>query len=43
MKEPDIEGIANHSGPESCGGIRKGAVEALTGVRMGRTIEPRNK
>jgi hypothetical protein len=32
MKEPDIEGIANHDGPESCGAARKDGVEALTGV-----------
>ncbi len=42
MKVPYIEGVANHSGPESCVGARKGAGEALTGVRAGRTIEPRN-
>lgn len=41
MKELYIEGPAIHDGPESCGCIRKGAVEALTGVDTGRAIEPR--
>lgn len=35
MKEPYGEGVANHSGPESCGCSRKGTLEALTGVRTG--------
>jgi len=43
MKAPYVEGVANHDGPESCGCIRKVAVEALTGVRAGRDIEPRNQ
>jgi len=38
MKEPDTEGIATHSGPESCGHDRKGVLEALTGVRVGRVL-----
>jgi len=42
MKESDIEGIANHDGPESCTGVREDEGEALTGVRAGRAIEPRN-
>ena len=29
------EGLASHTGPESCGAVRKGVVEALTGVRAG--------
>lgn len=29
------EGLANHTGPESCVGVRKDAGEALTGVRAG--------
>ncbi len=41
MKEPYNEGIANHVDPESCGGIRKGAAEALTGAPVGPAIEPR--
>jgi hypothetical protein len=40
MKEPYGEGEASHSGPESCGGPRKGATEALTGVRAGRVFSP---
>jgi hypothetical protein len=38
MKESYREGIASHSGPESCGGAREVAVEALTGVWMGRVL-----
>jgi len=36
MKESYVEGLAAHSGPESCVGVRKGGGEALTGVRAGR-------
>ena len=43
MKTPDIEGVAIHGGPESCAGTREGAGEALTGVRAGWAIEPRNQ
>ncbi len=35
MKEPHTEGVAIHCDPESCGGVRKGVTEALTGVRAG--------
>ena len=42
MKIPNIEGLTTHDGPESCVGVRKGADEALTGVRASRAIEPRN-
>src|SRR5437867_272850 len=35
MKESYVKGLANHNGPESCGGARKGKVEALTGERAG--------
>lgn len=35
MKEPYGEGLASHSGPESCVVTRKGGDEALTGVRAG--------
>jgi len=38
MKESYVEGVAGHNGPESCGGVRKGVVEALTGVRTGRVF-----
>jgi hypothetical protein len=41
MRTPDIEGVATHSGPESCACARKGAGEALAGVRAGWAIEPR--
>ena len=36
MKESYGEGVASHTGPESCGGAREGVIEALTGVRAGR-------
>src|SRR5438046_1066282 len=35
MKVSYGEGVANHTGPESCVGVRKGVGEALTGVRAG--------
>ncbi len=38
MKESYGEGVANHTGPESCGGTREGSDEALTGVRAGRVL-----
>jgi len=43
MRELYIEGLAPHGGPESCAVAREGAGEALTGVRAGRAIEPRNQ
>ena len=43
MKESYLEGVATHGDPESCVGVRKDVVEALTGERMGRAIEPRNQ
>jgi RNA-directed DNA polymerase len=36
MKESYGEGIASHTGPESCAAVRKGGREALTGERAGR-------
>ena len=42
MKESYSEGIAHHTGPESCAGTREGAGEALTGVCAGPGMEPRN-
>ena len=38
MKESYAEGLATHSGPESCGVHRKVSVEALTGARAGRVL-----
>ncbi len=38
MKESYVKGLANHNGPESCGGARKGKAEALTGERAGRVL-----
>jgi RNA-directed DNA polymerase len=38
MKESYVEGLATHSGSESCGVHRKVSVEALTGVRAGRIL-----
>ncbi len=42
MEELYAEGVAIHGGPESCVGVREGGGEALTGVRAGQAIEPRN-
>lgn len=38
MEESYVKGLANHNGPESCGGARKGRAEALTGERAGRVL-----
>jgi RNA-directed DNA polymerase len=38
MKESYVEGLAAHSGPESCVVVRKVKGEALTGVRAGRVL-----
>ena len=38
MKESYGEGLATHTGPESCGAAREGGVEALTGERAGRVL-----
>ena len=38
MRESYGEGVATHTGPESCGAACKGGVEALTGVRAGRVL-----
>ena len=43
MEELYAEGLATHGGPESCVDVPRGRGEALTGVRAGRAIEPRNK
>jgi len=42
MEELYAEGVATHGGPESCVDDPRGRGEALTGVRAGRAIEPRN-
>ena len=34
------EGLANHTGPESCGSSGNAVAEALTGVRAGRVLSP---
>lgn len=33
-----VEGLADHDGPESCVGVRKGVGEALTWVHAGRVL-----
>ena len=38
MKESHGEGLATHTGPQSCGAARKGGDEALTGERAGRVF-----
>jgi RNA-directed DNA polymerase len=38
MRTLYVEGVATHDGPESCVGVRKGADEALTGVRVGLVL-----
>ena len=38
MKEPYGEGLATHTGPESCGELREEGAEALTGARAGRVL-----
>jgi len=38
MKVQHRKGIANHPGPESCGGAREGAIEALTGEGAGQPL-----
>jgi len=38
MREPYGEGVASHTGPESCGYGSNAAAEALTGVRAGQVL-----
>ena len=38
MRESYSEGVASHTGPESCVGARKDDGEALTGERAGRVL-----
>ena len=42
MRVPYGEGLASHTGPESCGDDRKVVVEALTGVRAGWVLSLEN-
>jgi RNA-directed DNA polymerase len=43
MRTLYIEDLASHDDPESCAVAREGGGEALTGVRAGSAIEPRNQ
>ena len=43
MRTLYIEDLASHDDPESCAVVREGGGEALTGVRAGSAIEPRNQ
>jgi len=38
MQESHRKGLANRPDPESCGGRRKAAGEALTGAQAGRVL-----
>jgi hypothetical protein len=38
MKKSYGEGLATHTGPESCGAVRESGDEALTGERRGRVF-----
>jgi hypothetical protein len=38
MQVRNVEGVATHNGPESCGGVGNGVGEALTGERAGRVL-----
>jgi len=42
MKEPYSKDLASHAGPESCGCVRKGVSEALTGGNAGRVLSLEN-
>jgi hypothetical protein len=42
MKEPYGEGVASHTGPESCVAVREDRCEALTGVHAGRVLSREN-
>ena len=43
MRTLYVEGLAIHDDPESCVDVREDGGEALTGVRAGWAIEPRNQ
>jgi hypothetical protein len=38
MRVRNVEGVASHDGPESCGGAGNRVGEALTGERAGRVL-----
>src|SRR5271157_2346341 len=38
MKVSHSEGVANHAGSESCGGVREDLAEALTGESTGQLL-----
>ena len=42
MREPHVEGVATHDGPEPCTGVREDAGEAWDRGTCGPGIEPRN-
>ena len=42
MEVSNVKGLANHNGPESCGGARKSGSEALTGERAGWVLSREN-
>ena len=43
MQKPCGEGLANHTGSESCGAGGNVGAEALTGVSAGRALSPEMK
>ena len=43
MREPYGEGVAIHTGPESCVDVREDGGEALTGVHAGRVLSRENQ
>jgi len=43
MREPDIEGVAIHDVPESCGDAREDGAEALTGAHAGWVLSRETK
>ena len=43
MRVRYVEGVAIHSGPESCAVTREGFSEALTGVRIGQVLSRERK
>ena len=42
MQVHDSEGLATHTGPESCAYVREGMSEALTGERIGQPLSGEN-